>query len=97
MVATVPATAKVGDVVSMRVPKVNDSTCQLFTPIAAPALLTPRPQSFGTFSDEVAVRGGSTAYFTVFGYSRPEISIRARDLSDHPLPSGMRMWVVRLQ
>jgi len=65
--------------------------------VNGPALLTPRPQSFGKFSDEVAVRGGSTAYFTVFGYSRPEISIRARDLSDHPLPSGMRMWVVRLQ
>jgi len=62
-----------------------------------PAHLVPRNRGFGSFSDGVGVRGGSTAYFVVSGNGRPATSIRARDLSDGPLPSGMRMWVVRLR
>jgi len=61
------------------------------------AHLVPRGREFGAFTVGVAVRGGSTAYFLVSGYGRPATSIRARDLSDHRLPSGMRMWVVRLK
>jgi len=65
--------------------------------IIEPAHLVPRSRGFGRFSDGVSVRGGSTAYFLVSGDSRPATGIRARDLSDGPLPSGMRMWVVRLR
>ena len=65
--------------------------------VVQPAKLVPRDRPFSTFSDEVSVRGGSTAYFVVSGNGRSATGIRARDLSDGPLPSSMRMWVVRLR
>ena len=66
--------------------------------VIEPARLAPRERGFRTFSDQVAVRGGSTAYFVLSGQGRPATGIRARDVStDGPLPSGMRMWVVRLR
>ena len=61
------------------------------------ARLKPRDRPFGAFSDEVSVRGGSTAYFLVSGSGRSATGIRVRDLSDGPLSSDMRMWIVRLQ
>jgi len=65
--------------------------------IVQTARLVPRDRAFGAFSDAVSVRGGSTAYFLVSGNGRPATAIRARDASDAPLPTGMRMWVVRLR
>jgi len=65
--------------------------------ITQTARLTPRQRAFGTFTDDVAVRGGSTAYFLVSGNGRGATGIRARDASDGTLPSLMRLWVVRLQ
>jgi hypothetical protein len=65
--------------------------------VVQPAKLVPRDRPFGAFSDEVSVRGGSTAYFLVSGNGRTATGIRARDLSDGPLPSTMRMWIVRLR
>jgi hypothetical protein len=65
--------------------------------VVTPARLVPRDRSFGAFSDEVSVRGGSTAYFLVSGSGRSATGIRARDLSDGNLPSTMRLWVVRLR
>ena len=59
--------------------------------------LQPRERSFSSFTDQVSVRGGSSAYFLVSGAGRPATSIRARDLSDNTLPGVMRMWVVRLK
>ena len=61
------------------------------------ARLKPRDRPFGAFSDQVSVRGGSTAYFLVSGTGRSATGIRVRDLSDGPLPNDMRVWVVRLQ
>jgi hypothetical protein len=69
---------------------INDGVIQ-------PARLVPRDRAFGAFSDQVSVRGGSTAYFLVSGDGRSATGIRARDLSDGPLPSSMRMWVVHLR
>ena len=61
------------------------------------ARLAPRDRPFAAFSDQVSVRGGSTAYFVVSGSNRGPVAIRARDSSDGQLPSVMRMWVVRMQ
>ena len=61
------------------------------------ARLTPRDRAFGAFTDQIFVRGGSTAYFLVSGAGRAATGIRARDPSDAPLPDIMRMWVVRVQ
>jgi hypothetical protein len=61
------------------------------------ARLTPRDRQFGAFTDQVNVRGGSTAYFLVSGNGRGATGIRARDASDGTLPATMRLWVVRLQ
>jgi len=65
--------------------------------LVATARLAPRDRQFGAFTDNVAVRGGSTAYFTVAGAGRGPTAIRVRDASDGPLPNLMRMWVVRMQ
>jgi Bacterial Ig-like domain (group 2)/IPT/TIG domain len=61
------------------------------------AQLTPRERSFGTFTDNVNIRAGSTAYFRVSGVGHPSAAIRAVDPGGGALPSTMRMWVVRLQ
>ena len=65
--------------------------------VISPAHLVPRDRAFGAFNDAVSVRGGSTAYFLVSGNGRSATGIRARDAADGVLPSGMRMWVVRLR
>jgi hypothetical protein len=59
--------------------------------------LAPRERSFGTFTDNVSIRAGSTAYFRVSGVGHPSAAIRAADPAGGALPSTMRMWVVRLQ
>lgn len=61
------------------------------------ARLAPRERGFGTFTDPVSVRAGSTAYFRVSGATRPATAIRARAGAGGPLPGIMQMWVVRLQ
>jgi len=61
------------------------------------ARLVPRDRPFAAFTDQVSVRGGSTAYFIVSGSNRGAVAIRARDTSDNQLPGVMRMWVVRMQ
>ena len=59
--------------------------------------LVPRERQFGSFSDQVSVRAGSTAYFTVTGAGRSATGIRVRDLSDGQLPANMRLWIVRIR
>jgi len=59
--------------------------------------IAPRQRSFGAFSDQILVRGGSTAYFVVSGANRPATALRVRDASDGTLPDIMRLWVVRAQ
>jgi hypothetical protein len=59
-----------------------------------PAHLVPRARAFSTFSDEVAVRGGSTAYFTITG-TRPATYVRFRNPDGGALPAHMQVWVVR--
>jgi hypothetical protein len=61
------------------------------------ARLVPRDRPFAAFSDQVSVRGGSTAYFVVSGANRGPVGIRARDAADGLLPGSMRMWVVRMR
>jgi hypothetical protein len=65
--------------------------------LVATAKLTPYDRPFGSFTDQIAVRGGSTAYFRVSGSGRSATGIRIRDVSDVPLPDNMRVWVVRIQ
>ena len=59
--------------------------------------LVPRQRSFAAFSDEVNVRGASSAYFIVSGNAHGATAIRARDASDQKLPPHMRFWVVRMK
>ena len=59
--------------------------------------LVPRERAFGSFTDAVTVRGGSTAYFRVSGAGRAGTAIRAAAPGGGTLPAGMRVWVVRLQ
>jgi hypothetical protein len=61
------------------------------------AWLTPKDRPFGAFTDNVSVRGGSTAYFVVAGAGRGPVGIRVRDGTDAALPATMRLWVVRMQ
>jgi hypothetical protein len=65
--------------------------------LVANAKLTPYDRPFGSFTDQIAVRAGSTAYFRVSGSGRSATGIRIRDGSDLPLPDNMRVWVVRIQ
>jgi hypothetical protein len=65
--------------------------------LVANAKLTPYDRPFGSFTDQIAVRAGSTAYFRVSGSGRSATGIRIRDNSDLPLPDNMRVWVVRIQ
>jgi hypothetical protein len=60
------------------------------------AHLTPRARSFTTFTDDVQVRGASTAYFRVTG-TRPAFTLGARTSAGGTLPNHMQMWVVRLE
>lgn len=60
--------------------------------------LRPEERAFQSFTDTLTVRGGSLGYFRVSNaVGRPATAIRVRDRSDQPLPSIMRLWVVRLQ
>ena len=61
------------------------------------AWLIPKDRPFGAFTDNVSVRGGSTAYFIVSGTGRGPVAVRVRDGTDVPLPGTMRLWVVRMQ
>jgi len=61
------------------------------------AHLTPRDRQFGAFTDQVSVRGGSTAYFLVSGAGRGATGIRVRNSVDDLLPGVMRLWVVRVR
>jgi hypothetical protein len=60
-------------------------------------LLTPRERVFATFADAVSVRGASTAYYRISGTGRAGTALRVRAPDGTPLPSHMRLWVVRLQ
>ncbi len=60
------------------------------------AHLQPYQHSFGTFSQDVSVRAGSSAYFLLTG-SRTATRLRATTQTGATLPSHMRMWIVRLQ
>lgn len=61
------------------------------------ATLEPRQRAFGSFTDDVSVRAGSSAYFLVSGANRPATALAARDWNGQLLPPQMQMWVVRLR
>ena len=62
-----------------------------------PLEIEPRERTFSTFTDDIAVRGGSSAYYTITGASRPDTYIRFRRENGQELSSGMQVWVVRTQ
>jgi hypothetical protein len=93
-------TLYVDDRVTNLDPKLTIKSWNLFAienRLVATAKLTPRDRPFGAFTDQISVRGGSSAYFIVSGSGRSATGIRVRDGSDLPLPDIMRLWVVRLQ
>jgi hypothetical protein len=67
------------------------------------ARLRPRERAFAPFSDAIAVRAGSTAYFRVSGAGagagrgRPATAVRISDPDGGRLPTFVHVWVVRLQ
>ncbi|HUQ84407.1 MAG TPA: Ig-like domain-containing protein [Gemmatimonadaceae bacterium] len=61
------------------------------------ARLAPRDRQFAAFTDQISVRGGSSAYYVISGAGRPATAVRVRDISDAPLLAGMQMWIVRVQ
>ena len=63
------------------------------------ARLTPREHSFESFSDAVSVRGGSTAYFRISGFTAPATALELRDADGKALKAGspMQLWIVRVQ
>lgn len=65
--------------------------------LVEPAQLIPYSKTFSSFTQSVSVRAGSTAYFTIGGDARGPTSFSALDASGNPLPSIMRLWIVRLQ
>jgi hypothetical protein len=66
----------------------------IFAGLIQQAHLQPRSRGFGAFTDNVSVRGGSTAYFTISG-TRPATYVRFRRQGGAQLPNGMQVWVVR--
>jgi hypothetical protein len=94
------ATLYLDDRVTNVDPKLTIKSWNLFAieqRLVATAKLSPRDRAFGAFTDQISVRGGSTAYFLVSGSGRSATGIRVRDTSDLPLPGIMRLWVVRIQ
>lgn len=67
----------------------------VFAGLVDEAHLQPRNRSFGAFTDNVSVRGGSSAYFTISGSSRPNTYIRVRRQNGSQVPAAMQVWVVR--
>jgi hypothetical protein len=61
------------------------------------AQLVPSERGFSNFTDQVQVRGGSTAYFRVSSTGRAATAVRVRGNAGALLPGYMRLWVVRLQ
>lgn len=67
------------------------------TALVESAQLVPKSRSFSGFSENVSVRGGSTAYYRVSGTSRAAGSFRVRT-STGALPSSqIQVWVLRSQ
>jgi hypothetical protein len=63
----------------------------------ATARLTPRTRAFSTFTDNVTVIAGSSAYYVVSGAARPATSLSFLSQSGDPLHATMRVWIVRTQ
>jgi hypothetical protein len=61
------------------------------------ARLAPRDRQFAPFTDQITVRGGSSAYFVLSGAGRSATALRIRDITDAQLPLGMQVWIVRVQ
>ncbi len=68
----------------------------IFDNLVTTAQLTPYQRTFGTFTDSISVRGGSSAYFRVSGTSRPATALRVRSQSGGTAPGGIQLWVVHL-
>jgi IPT/TIG domain/Bacterial Ig-like domain (group 2) len=64
--------------------------------LRASAQLQPRDRSFTTFTDNVQVRGGSTAYFRLSG-ARQSSALRVTGTGGAILSGSMRVFIVRLQ
>ena len=69
----------------------------VFNALIEPARLTPRQRAFSSFTTDVTVIAGSSAYFVVSGASRPATSLSFLSQTDGPLPAAMRIWIVRTQ
>jgi hypothetical protein len=64
--------------------------------LVEPARLRPRERGL-SFSDDVSVRAGSTAYFRITAAGSSPGAIAVTGPAAGALPSHMRVWVVRLQ
>lgn len=65
-------------------------------PLIQTVWLRPRMRTFGSFVDQLSVRGGSTAYFRLSGV-RPAFTLSARTPAGSTLPGHLQMWIVRVQ
>jgi hypothetical protein len=58
--------------------------------------LIPRMRAFESFTDNVRVRAGSTAYWRISGVAQPATAIRVRQGGGAPLPDYLLVWVVKI-
>ena len=61
------------------------------------AQLVPRSVAYGDFSQDVSVRGGSTAYFRISGAGHPATAIELTGAGGGAPSPDLRVWVVRLE
>lgn len=64
--------------------------------IVEQAQLVPRSVAHEDFSQDVSVRGGSTAYFRISGPGRPATAIEFTGAAGGALSPDVRVWAVRL-
>jgi hypothetical protein len=72
----------------------DDVMRQAVTPNAR---LTPRERSFSSFTDELSIRAGSSAYFLLSGDGRPGTAVRVTGPGGGSLPADAQVWIVRLR
>jgi uncharacterized protein YjdB len=61
------------------------------------AQLQPRNVGYQSFTHDVSVRGGSTAYFRISGPGRPATAIDFTGAAGGALSPDVRVWIVRLE
>jgi hypothetical protein len=58
--------------------------------------LKPRVRPFGPYSDAFKLGPGGVAYWNVLGVARPNVALRISSSDGAPLPSTVRVWIVRV-